>query len=49
MEFISEAESSGEKKTIRYFYRCPACGTKILDSQLTILRGQEKILIRIQT
>ncbi|MEL9970417.1 MAG: hypothetical protein QXR57_06415 [Metallosphaera sp.] len=48
MEFISEAEVTNNKKVIRYFYRCPACGTKITDSQIALERNEKELVIKIR-
>ncbi|AWS00066.1 hypothetical protein [Metallosphaera hakonensis] len=48
MEFISEAETTNQRKTIRYFYRCPACGMKIADSQIALEKTENELIIRVQ-
>ncbi|MDT7861416.1 MAG: hypothetical protein RRA45_04290 [Saccharolobus sp.] len=48
MDFIAESESTdGVKKIIRYYYRCPVCGTRILDSNIEAIRDMSRILIKI--
>lgn len=48
MEFISEAETTNNRKVIRYFYRCPACGTKLTDSEIALERADNTVLIKIR-
>ena len=46
MDFIGEAENNSDgKKVIRYFYRCPACGTRINDEEIVIIREDSKGVI----
>ncbi len=47
MDFMAEAEVNGNNKRIRYFYRCPACGTKISESELAIERKDGSLTIRV--
>ncbi|ACP38488.1 hypothetical protein LD85_1999 [Saccharolobus islandicus L.D.8.5] len=48
MDFIAESESTdGTKKVIRYYYRCPACGSRILDSNIETIKDTTNILIKI--
>ncbi|AWR97699.1 hypothetical protein DFR86_09160 [Acidianus sulfidivorans JP7] len=47
MEFMAESESSGNKKEVRYFYRCPACGTRIIGSTMEITKKDNDIVIKI--
>lgn len=49
MEFIAEAESNGvEEKLLRYYYRCPACGSRLRSSEIVILRDTNSIILKIQ-
>lgn len=48
MDFIAESESSdGVSKIVRYYYRCPVCGNRILDSNIEVIRDTTNILIKI--
>ncbi|EZQ06893.1 MULTISPECIES: hypothetical protein [Acidianus] len=48
MEFMAEAETGNDGKTIKYFYRCPACGTKIIGSTIEIKKGENSsVLIKV--
>ncbi|AAY80799.1 hypothetical protein [Sulfolobus acidocaldarius] len=49
MDFIVEAENTSDgKRLIRYFYRCPACGTRINDELITVSKSENnELLIRI--
>lgn len=41
MDFIGEAENTSDgKKVVRYFYRCPACGTRINDEEIVISKNE---------
>jgi C4-type Zn-finger protein len=49
MDFVAESESSSSfTRIVRYYYRCPACGSKINDSNIIINKESEGIIIRIQ-
>lgn len=46
MDFIGEAENSSDgKKVVRYFYRCPACGTRINDEEIVITKDSTQGVI----
>jgi len=48
MDFLVESESNEANiRRIKYYYRCPACGTKINDSQIHILKQDNFISIKI--
>jgi DNA-directed RNA polymerase subunit RPC12/RpoP len=47
MEFLVEAELGQASKTIKYFYKCPACGTRILDQEVRTRRDNDKVVIDI--
>ena len=48
MDFIAEAENNADgTKVVRYFYRCPACGTRINDELISIKKENESVLIKI--
>jgi len=47
MEFMAEAEVSGSNKKVRYFYRCPACGTRIAESEMTIEKKDGYVTIKV--
>ncbi|WP_236751876.1 hypothetical protein [Acidianus sp. HS-5] len=47
MEFMAETESNNEGREVRYFYRCPACGTRISESTLKILRRDSSVIIKV--
>lgn len=47
MDFMAETESNGNKKEIKYYYRCPACGTKVSASVIEITKKNNNIVIRI--
>ncbi|WP_338600250.1 hypothetical protein V6M85_11595 [Sulfolobus tengchongensis] len=48
MDFIAESESTdGTRKVIRYYYRCPVCGSRILDSSIETIKDTSSILIKI--
>lgn len=47
MEFMAETESNGNKKEIKYYYRCPACTTKITGSTMEIIKRDGNIVIRV--
>ncbi len=48
MDFIAESESSdGIKRIIKYYYRCPACGVRILDTSIETIKDTSNILIKI--
>ncbi|MEM1625701.1 MAG: hypothetical protein QXV69_00145 [Sulfolobaceae archaeon] len=48
MDFLVESESNDAyTRRIRYYYRCPICGTKINDTQIQILKQNEYITIKI--
>lgn len=49
MEYTLETEksSNGHRRLIRY-YKCPACGTQVVDEVITIeINGSASILLRI--
>ncbi|MBW9140996.1 MAG: hypothetical protein K1T65_04745 [Candidatus Aramenus sp.] len=47
MDFMAEAEVSGNSKKIKYFYRCPACGTKISEYEIAIERKDGSLTIKV--
>ncbi|MCY0850026.1 hypothetical protein [Sulfuracidifex metallicus] len=47
MEFLVEAELGQASKIIKYFYKCPACGTRILDQEVRTRRDNDKVVIDI--
>lgn len=49
MDFIAEAESDGVKeRLIRYYYRCPACGSRLKSSEILIERDTSVVILKIQ-
>ena len=48
MEFMAETESNTEGREVRYYYRCPACGTKINETILKILKRDSSVIIKVQ-
>jgi DNA-directed RNA polymerase subunit RPC12/RpoP len=47
MEFMAETESNSDGREVRYFYRCPACGTKINESIMKILKKDSAVIIKV--
>lgn len=47
MEFMAESESNGNKKEVKYYYRCPACGIKITETTMEITKRDDKIIIKV--
>ncbi|QIW24260.1 hypothetical protein EWF20_08960 [Sulfolobus sp. S-194] len=48
MDFIAEAENSSDgNKIVRYFYRCPACGTRLNDEIINIKKENDSMIIKI--
>ncbi|MFP3226124.1 MAG: hypothetical protein RXQ80_04255 [Sulfolobaceae archaeon] len=49
MDFIIEAENNSDgEKIVRYFYRCPACGTRINDEIISIKKEEKgDVIIKI--
>ncbi|BBG23923.1 hypothetical protein [Sulfuracidifex tepidarius] len=45
MEFLVEAELGDSSKTIKYFYKCPACGARVLDQEVRTRKDNEKVII----
>jgi len=44
---MAETESNSEGREVRYFYRCPACGTKINESIMKILKKDSAVIIKV--
>jgi len=48
MDFIAEAENNADgTKIVRYYYRCPVCGTRINDELIIIKNENGSVVIKI--
>ena len=47
MEYVTETERLGGVVRITRYYRCPACGTKLLDQKVTVKRDAGAILVSV--
>ncbi len=47
MEFLVEAELGDSSKTIKYYYKCPACGTRLLDQEVRTRKDDKGVIIEI--
>jgi len=47
MAYIQESEAIGGEKRLTRYYKCPACGAKIVDEVLRVVRvnGEVRIII----
>jgi C4-type Zn-finger protein len=46
MEYMSEVERSGEV-VVSYFYRCPACGFRVLDERVAVKGLGDGLLLEV--
>lgn len=44
MDYMSEVERGGEVRVSR-FYRCPACGFRVLDERVTVRRSEDGLVL----
>lgn len=48
MAYIQEIERVGDERRITRYYKCPACGTKILDEVIRIYRVNGSVVIMVE-
>lgn len=48
MAYIQEIERVGDERRITRYYKCPACGTKILDEVIRIHRVNGSVVIMVE-
>lgn len=46
MDYVIEVEKTGSVRRITRYYRCPACGTKIIDEKFEVRLEEDKIIVR---
>ncbi|MDM7274730.1 MAG: hypothetical protein P3X22_001200 [Thermoprotei archaeon] len=45
MDYILEVERAGSERVVSGFYRCPACGYRILDEKATVKRFDDMVVL----
>jgi transcriptional regulator NrdR family protein len=48
MVYIQETERAGDERRIVRYYKCPACGTRVIDEVLKVRRVNGSIVILIE-
>ena len=46
MDYVIEVEKTGSVRRITRYYRCPVCGTKIIDEKFEVRVEGEAVIVR---